>query len=117
MVKHEHLIAQHGEAIEILGAFLMGDGGDLSKTCNRATMRFERDGHPVAEATLHGVLTVRRNQVAAADGARGQSPLLASRLAGVEDAFAEQHQPQRQERVGKRRGCDSRNATSIKRGS
>ena len=38
------------EAIEIFGAFLMGDGGD--GCLQLGDMRFERDGHPVAEAAL-----------------------------------------------------------------
>ena len=71
--------------------------------CSCATCDFERDGHLVAEAALH----------AGADGAqkpgrggrtrRGRRPRLAPCRSVFEHALAQQHQPQREQRIGQRR--------------
>ncbi len=101
VVKHEHLIAEHGQAIEILRAFLMRNGGDGGLQLR--DVRLQRDGHSVAEAALH----------ARADGAekprRGGRDTQPNRRAFhhagsvFQNAFAEQHQPQGKERIGQRR--------------
>ena len=100
VIEHEHLIAEHGQPIEILRAFLMRDRRD--RCLQLRDVRFERDRHLVAEAPLH----------ARADGAekprRGGRHAEANRRAlhhpgpVLEDAFAEQHQPQRKQRIGQR---------------
>ena len=59
VVEHEDLIAQHREAIEILGTLLMRDRRNRRE--QRRDVRLERDRHLVAEAALH----------ARADGLRG----------------------------------------------
>ena len=51
VIQHEHLIAQHREAIEIVAALLVRDGGNRCQ--QRRDVRLERDGHLVAEAALH----------------------------------------------------------------
>ena len=51
VVEHEHLIAQHGQPIEILRAFLMRDRRD--RCLQLRDVRLERDRHLVAEAALH----------------------------------------------------------------
>ena len=51
VVEHEDLIAQHRQAVEILRAFLMSDGGD--GCLQSGDVRLERDGDLVAEAPLH----------------------------------------------------------------
>ena len=100
VVEHEHLIAQHRQAIEIVGPLLMRDGRD--RRLQPGDVRFERDRHLVAEAALH----------ARADGAqkprRGGRHAEADRRAAhqcrpvLEHALAEQHEPQREQRVGQR---------------
>ena len=100
VVEHEHLVAQHGEPVEILGALLMRDRRD--RRLQSRDVRFERDRHLVAEAALH----------ARADGAqkpgRGGRHAEANRRAlhhagsVLEHALAEQHQPQREQRIGQR---------------
>ena len=51
VVQHEHLVAQHGEAIEVVRAFLVGNGGH--RGLQARDVGFEGNGHPVAEAALH----------------------------------------------------------------
>ena len=51
MVEHEHLISQHGEPIEIIGPFVMGNGRD--RRLQSGDVRFECYRHLVAKAPLH----------------------------------------------------------------
>ena len=100
VVEHEDLIAEHGQPIEILRAFLMRDGRD--RCLQLRDVRLERDGHLVAEAALHaradGAEKPRRG------GRHAEPNRRALHQAGsvLEDAFAEQHQPQREQRIGQR---------------
>ncbi len=100
VVKHEHLIAEHGQAIEILRAFLVRDGRD--RCLQLRDVGLERDGHLVAETALHaganGAKKPRRSGRHAEPNRRG----LHHPGSMLEDAFAEEHQPQREERIGQR---------------
>ncbi len=98
VIQHEDLVAQHRQPIEIVGTLVMGDGGDRSQ--QRGHVRLERDGHLVAEATLHS----------SADGGeepgrggrhadRQRAPPDASPIA-LQDAVANQLEPERQQRIG-----------------
>ena len=51
VVEREHLIAQHRQAVEVLGALVVLDRRD--RGLQRRDVRFERDGDLVAEAALH----------------------------------------------------------------
>ena len=51
VVEHEHLVAQHREPIEVVGALLVRDGRD--RRLQPGDVRFERDRDLVAEAALH----------------------------------------------------------------
>jgi hypothetical protein len=51
VIEDEHLIAQHREAVEVVGALVVRDGRD--RRLEPGDVRFERDGDPVAEAPLH----------------------------------------------------------------
>ena len=51
VVQHEHLVAQHGQAVEILRTLLVGHRHH--RGLQPGHMRLERDGHLVAEAALH----------------------------------------------------------------
>ena len=51
VIEHEHLIAQHGEPVEVIGTLVMGDG---HQGClQTGDVRFERDRDLVTEAPLH----------------------------------------------------------------
>ena len=101
MIQDENLVAQHGEAVQIVGALMMGDG---DQRCLKAGyVRFERDGDLVTEAPLdsgaHRSEKPRRRGRQAEAGSRGayQAGLMA------EDSFPEQLEPQRQQRIGEHR--------------
>jgi hypothetical protein len=51
VVEDEHLVAEHGKAVEVFRTFLMRDGGDGSLQLSH--MRLQRDGYLVAEAALY----------------------------------------------------------------
>ncbi len=51
VIEHKHLIAQHGEPVENVGALVVGDGGH--RRLQPGHMGFERDRDLVAEAALH----------------------------------------------------------------
>ena len=101
VIEHEHLIAQHRQAVEVLGTLVMGDAGD--RRLQARDVRFERDRDPVAEAPLHSGAhraeePRRRGRCAEPDGrgANEARPVL-------EHALAEQHEPPREQRIGQRR--------------
>ncbi len=53
MVENENLVAQNGEAVQVVGALVVLDGGDRGlKLCD---VRFERDGQAVAEPPLGAI--------------------------------------------------------------
>ena len=101
MIEHEHLIAQHRQPVEVLRALVVRDGRD--RRLEPGDVRFERDRDLVAEAPLHARADRaqeprRRGRHAEADGRRAHEagPVL-------EHALAEQHEPEREQRVGQRR--------------
>ena len=51
VVEHEHLVAQHGQAIEVFGTLLVGHGDD--RGLQPGHVRLKRNGDPIAEAALH----------------------------------------------------------------
>ena len=53
VIEHEHLIAQHGEPVQIFRTLVMSDGGDRS--LQPGHVRFQRHGHAVAKAALRAV--------------------------------------------------------------
>ena len=53
VVEREHLVAQHREAVEVLGSLLVLDRRD--RRLQPRDVRLERDADPVAEAALHAV--------------------------------------------------------------
>jgi hypothetical protein len=100
VVQHKDLIAQHRQPIQVVGTLLMGDGGH--RCLKPGDVRLERNRDLVAEPTLdaraHGPQKPRgRPRHAEADGRDDEQ-----RRAMVDDAFAKQHEPQRDEGVGQR---------------
>ena len=100
MVEYEHLIAEHGQPIEILRAFLMRDRSDRGLQSRH--VRFERDRHLVAEATLHACADRAEKPRRGSRHAEANRRALHHTGSVIEDTFAEQHQPQREERIGQR---------------
>ncbi len=101
VVEHKHLIAEHGEPIEILRAFLMRDGRDRSlQLCD---MRLESDGHLVAEAALHACADRAEKPRCGGRHAKANRRTFHNAGSVLQNAFAEQHQPQGKERIGQRR--------------
>ena len=98
MVEHEDLIVQHGEPIEVVGPLLVGDGrhGGLQP----GDVRFQRDGDFVAKASLHA----GAHRAEKPGGRRRQSEQRGGRvdesIAVIEQALAQQLEPQCEERVG-----------------
>ena len=101
VVEHEHLVAEHGEPIEIVGALVVRDGRD--RRLEPGDVRFERDRHLVAEAPLHA--GADRAEEPGRGGGHAESDGAAAHQTGpvLEHALAEQHQPQREQRIGQRR--------------
>ena len=98
VIENEHLIAEHRQAIQILRALLMRDCRDGS--LQTGDMRLQCNGHLVAETALHP-----RAEGAQKPGCRrgdGEAERCAFQQHGpmFQDAFTEQHQPERQERIG-----------------
>jgi hypothetical protein len=100
VIEHEHLVAQHGEAIEKLRALLVGDRGD--RCLEAGDMRLERDGDPVAEAPLHAC--AQGHQEPRCRRRRGQANRRRAQHAGLvfEQPFPKEHEPQRKQRIGQR---------------
>ena len=100
VVEHEHLIAQHGQPIEILRAFLMRDRRD--RCLQSRDVRLECDRHLVAEAALHARADRAKKPRRRGRQAEAKGRTFDQARPVLEDAHAEQHQPQRQERIGQR---------------
>ena len=100
VVKHEHLIAQHGQPVEILRPFLMRDRRDRGLQLGHVGL--ERDGHFVAKAALHA--RTHRSQKPRRSGGHAKADGRALHHVGavLKNAFAEEHEPQRQKRIGQR---------------
>ena len=101
VIEHEHLVAQHRQPIEVFRA-APGARSSPTDACSRATCDSSAIVTLSRKRRCTRVLTVRRNQVAAADTPRPIGG--AAHQAGpvLEHALAEQHQPQREQRVGQR---------------
>ena len=97
VVEHEYLVPQHREAVEIRGPFLMGDRAD--RCLQPRDVRFECDGHLVAEPPLHA--RADRAQYPCGGGRNPQTHRRQDdeRAPLFQHALPEKHQPQRQERV------------------
>ena len=100
VVQHEHLIAEHGEPVEIVRAFLMRDGRD--RRLQLRYVRLESDGHLVAEAALHARTDCAQKPRRGGRYAQADRRPLNHARSVLEDAFAEQHQPQREQGIGQR---------------
>ena len=100
VIEHEHLIAQHREAVEKLGALMMSDGPD--RRLETGHVGFERDRHLVAEAPLH--TRADDAQEPRRRGRHGEADRRAEheRPPVLQQAPAEQHEPERDQRVGQR---------------
>ena len=101
VIEHEHLVAQHGEAIEVLRHFLMRDRPD--RRLEFRDVRLERDRHLVAEAALHA-----RRDDAEKPGRRGRHAERNGREShhariAIHHAVGNELEPEREQRVGKRR--------------
>ncbi len=97
VVEHEHLIAQHGQPVEILRPFLVRDG--RHRCLQLRDVRLQRDSHSVPEAALHA--RADRPEKPRRCGRHTEADRRAFHQAGsmFEEALTEQHEPQRKERV------------------
>ena len=100
VVEHEHLVAQHGQAVEILGTLVVGHG--LYCGLQPGHMRLKRDGHFVAEATLHPGADGAQKPGRSGGDAEADGRDLDPCGAVLEYAFAQQPQPQREQSIGQR---------------
>jgi hypothetical protein len=101
VIEHEHLIAQHRQQVQVLRPFVMRDGGD--GRLEARDVRFQGDGHLVAEPALHARADRAQEPrprcgQAEADGRPGHEI-----GALFDDAAPEQHEPEGEQRVGQRR--------------
>ncbi len=102
VVEHEHLVAEHGQTVEVVGPLLVGDG--RHRRLQAGDVGLEGDRHPVAEAALDpGADRAQdpgggRRHTEADRGDDEQAPV------AVEHPVAEELEPQRQERVRERGG-------------
>ena len=101
VVEHEDLVAQDGQAVEIVGAFVVFHRGHAR--LQRRHVRFQGDGHAVAEASLRAVADDAQHpggsggerQAEGGDVDVGGSP--------AEQAVGQLHQQPGQQRIGQRR--------------
>ncbi len=100
VVEHEHLLAQHRQAVQPLGPLLVGDG--RHRRLEPGHVRLQGDRDPVAEAALDPRVDRpqdpggRRRQPQADRGHQQQPPV------ALQHPLAEQGQPQGQQGVGQR---------------
>ena len=100
VVEHEHLVAQHAEAIEVFGPFLVLER--RSRCLKPRHVRFERDGDAIAEAPLRAIADHpqkpgRGGRYAEPDRRRQHQPAPAA-----VHAVRQQLQPDGEQRVGER---------------
>ena len=101
VVQHEDLVAQDGEPIEVVGAFLVGDG--RHRRLQARDVGLEGNGHPVAEAALHAGADGAQEPRRGRGHAEGDRRHAQQQDVVLEDAVAEELEPQGQQRVGQRR--------------
>ncbi len=116
VIEHEHLVAQHREAIEIVGALVVRDGRD--RGLEPGDVRFERDGDLVAEAPLHAGADRpeepgRRHRHAQAERRRAHQPRPAARVTPSPSSMSHSASSA----SGSAAACDSTSAATIRRGS
>ena len=101
VVEHEHLVAQHRQPVQVLGALVVLDGRD--RRLKPGHVRFERDGQAVAKPALGAIAHDPQ------EPGRGRGRPEADRRGQHEPAVVRQHavgqqlEPERQERVGQGR--------------
>jgi hypothetical protein len=115
VVEHEHLIAQHGQPIEILRTLLMRDRRDRSLQLR--DVRFERDGHLIAEAALHA--RADRAQKPRPGGRHAETNRRALYHPGLcsRTPLPSSISHNARSASGSAASCDSTNAATIRRGS
>ncbi len=101
MIEHEHLVAQHREAIEIVGALLVRDRHE--RRLQACDVRLEHDRDPVAEPPLHARADDAQEPGGGSRRAESDRRPEHEILPVVDDAVAEQQQPERDQRIGQRR--------------
>ncbi len=100
VVEREHLIAQHREPVEILGSFVVLDGGD--RRLQGRDVRFERDGDLVAETPLRPVEHDLEEPCCRRGCREPEGGDDDAAVVMVVEAVGEELQPQRDQRVGQR---------------
>ena len=101
MIEHEHLIAQHGEPVEVIGTLVMGDGHQ--RCLQTGDVRFERDGDLVAEAPLHPGADRAEEPRCRGRNAETDCRLAHQTRSVREQALTQQLEPKGQQRVGQHR--------------
>ena len=100
VVEHEHLVAQHAQAIEVVGAFLVLEcGGRCLKVRD---VRLEGDGDAVAEAALRAIADHTEKPRRGGRDAEPERRRQHQPAPAAVHAVGEQLQPDRQQRVGER---------------
>ncbi len=100
VVQHEHLMAQHRQPIEVVGTLLVRDGRNRCQ--QRRDMGLKRDSDLVAESALNA--RADGDEEPCRGGGQPKRHDRDSHLGPValEDTLAEQHEPQRHQRIGQR---------------
>jgi hypothetical protein len=100
VIEHEHLVAEHRQAIEILGTLLVRDG--RHRCLQVRHVRFERDGHPIPKRALDARADRAQHPGGGCRHSKAHRGGLHETGAMLEHPFAEQHQPQGEKRVRQR---------------
>ena len=101
VVQHEHLVAQHGETVEVVASLLQLEPGD--RGLQGGDVRLQGDGHPVAEAP--GQSVVDHPEQPAERRRRGHRPEHGEdhRPVAVGEPVGQQREPEREQRIRHRR--------------
>ena len=100
VVEHEDLVAQHGQAIQILGTLVVCDRGH--RRLQPRHVGLERDGHLIAEAPLHPGADRLQKPGRGGGHAEANRRPFHQPCSVLEVTFAQQRQPQGEQRIGQR---------------
>ncbi len=100
MIEHKHLVTEHGQAIQIVGALVMRDRRDRGLEASH--VRFQRDLDLVAKTSLQTDTDGAQEPRCGGGHRQSDGREEDETSACLEHSLAEQHEPQRDERIGER---------------